>query len=238
LSGFDRPDTFDLPLGLPFFRSTYRSALPLLSPSPGDIRNVMIRRLFLGLLLALVACPADAARGPAGPVRVRIETSLGPIVIQLETRRAPITSANFLRYVDDKRFDGTTFYRASRTDGAPTTGLVQGGIDHDMPRSFLPIKHEPTTVTGLHHIDGAVSMARNDPGTAMGDFFIVIGDGRSYLDARGEYAGYAVFGHVVSGMDVAKRILAMPTFPGGWSQETIGQSIKAPPKILSVRRLP
>ncbi|HEY0270875.1 MAG TPA: peptidylprolyl isomerase [Sphingomonas sp.] len=194
----------------------------------------MIRRLVSALLLACAAMSATAAP----PSRVRIETSMGAIVIQLETRRAPVTAANFLRYVDAKRLDGTTFYRAARTDGAPKTGLVQGGIDHDMRRAFLPIRHEPTNVTDIHHVDGTVAMARNDPGTAMGDFFIVIGDGRSYLDAAPHYPGYAAFGHVVSGMDVARRILAMPTFPGGWSQETIGQSIRQPPKILTARRIP
>jgi peptidyl-prolyl cis-trans isomerase A (cyclophilin A) len=194
----------------------------------------MIRRLVLALLLGLLTTPAIAAR----PARVRLETSMGSIVIELDTRHAPITAANFLRYVDAGWFDGTTFYRAARSDGAPKTGLVQGGVNHNMVHTFPPIRHEPTNVTGLHHVEGTISMARNDPGTAMGDFFIVIGDGRSYLDASGEYVGYAAFGHVISGMDVARRILAMPTWPGGWSAETIGQSIKAPPKIISAKRVP
>ena len=197
----------------------------------------MIRRLVLGLLLGLLPLPADAAppRYAGRPVAVRLETSMGPIVIELDTRHAPITATNFLRYVDTGWFNGTTFYRAARADGDPKSGLVQGGVDHDMVHTFPPIRHEPTSVTGLHHVDGTVSMARNDPGTAMGDFFIVVGPG-PYLDAAPNYPGYAAFGHVVSGMDVARRMLAMPTWPGGWSSETIGQSIKAPPKILSAKR--
>lgn len=204
----------------------------------------MIRRTALRLLLALATLPPAAASAaprpapaPARPVRVRLDTSLGPIVIQLETKRAPITSANFLRYVDQHKFDGTSFYRAARGKRDPREGLVQGGIDHNMPRTLPPIAHEPTSRTGLHHVDGTVSMARNDPGTAMGDFFIVIGDG-SYLDASPGYPGYAAFGHIVSGMAVAKQILALPTFPGGWSSDTIGQSLRNPPKIITAKRLP
>jgi peptidyl-prolyl cis-trans isomerase A (cyclophilin A) len=214
-------------------------ALALLSVAPGDISARMIRRRLLALLLCLAATPVVAAgpRRPAAPVRVRLDTSMGAIVIELDTRRAPITSVNFLRYVDAHYFDGTTFYRAARTDGAPKTGLVQGGVNHNMVHTFPPIKHEPTNVTGIRHVDGTVSMARNDPGTAMGDFFIVIGPG-PYLDAAPDYPGYAAFGHVVSGMDVAKRMLALPTWPGGWSAETVGQSIRQPPKIISARRLP
>ena len=201
----------------------------------------MIRRSLLGLLLAAALCPSAAEGAPrrraAPPVRVRIDTSYGPIVIALEMKRAPITCANFLRYVDAKRFDGTDFYRAARSDRNPKEGLVQGGVNHDATKSYFPIKLEPTNKTGLRHVNGTVSMARNDPNTAMGDFFIVLGDG-SYLDASPGYPGYAAFGHVVSGMPVASRILAEPTFPGGWSQDTIGQSIRKPVKIIDARRVP
>ncbi len=193
--------------------------------------GILIR---LAAALLTLAAPAHAAPGPA---RVRLETSAGPIVIELATRAAPITTANFLRYVDAKRFDGTTFYRAARRTSDPKVGLVQGGINHRVIRAFIPIAHEPTSRTGLRHIEGTVSMARNDPGTAMGDFFITLGPS-AYLDARPGSPGYAAFGKVVSGMPVIRRILALPTWPGGYSETTKGQSIRKPVRILSARRVP
>ena len=191
-------------------------------------------RLFVACLSLLAFSPALAA--PAPLPKVAIVTSEGTIVAVLEAKRAPITTGNFLRYVDDKRFDNTTFYRAARSKRVPGKGLVQGGIDHNIPRSFLPIKHEPTTKTGLRHLDGTLSMARNEVNSAMGDFFITLGPAPD-LDARGSYAGYAAFGHVVTGMDVAKKILAKPTYPGGYDYLTIGQTIRQPVKIITVRRI-
>lgn len=193
----------------------------------------MIRRRAFLLLLGLASA---GAAPPGGLVRVRIETGAGPIVVAVDTRRAPITARNFLAYVDQHRFDHTSFYRAARGRGDPKQGLVQGGIDHDMPRSLLPIAHEPTSKTGLRHTDGTLSMARNAPGSAMGDFFITIGPAPT-LDAGPGYPGYAAFGHVVSGMDVVRRMLAAPTYPGGWSHETIGQSIVQPIPILAAHRV-
>jgi peptidyl-prolyl cis-trans isomerase A (cyclophilin A) len=202
---------------------------------------VMLRA---GLVAALLMIGADAGLA-AAPRRaaasalpeVEIKTEFGQIVITLETKRAPITANNFLRYVDTHKFDGTVFYRAARGKSHPDKGLIQGGIDTDIKKSFFPIKHEPTTVTGLKHLDGTVSMARNKPGSAMGDFFITLGSAPG-LDAEGAYEGYAAFGHVVSGMNVARRILAMPTYPGGLSLATLGQTIRKPVKIISARRLP
>lgn len=202
----------------------------------------MIRRTLLATLATLALLPASASAAPAkapaaAAPRVRLITGLGPIVIQVDPRHAPITSGNFLRYVDAGKLDGTTFYRAARAKGGPKDGLVQGGIQHSLPRSFAPIKHEPTSQTGLKHVDGTVSMARDAPGTAMGDFFIVVGPGQ-YLDATRKDPGYAAFGHVVSGMDVVRKILAAKTFTGGWSSETVGQSIMKPIPIVSAKRLP
>ena len=192
----------------------------------------MIRRLVAFLSLLGWATAACAAPLP----KVAIVTSEGTIVVVLEAKRAPITTANFLHYVDTKRFDGTTFYRAARSKSVPGNGLVQGGIDHNIPKTFLPIKHEPTTLTGLRHTDGTLSMARNEVGSAMGDWFITLGPAPD-LDARGTYAGYAAFGHVVSGMAVAKKILAKPTYPGGYDELTIGQSLRQPVKIITVKRV-
>jgi peptidyl-prolyl cis-trans isomerase A (cyclophilin A) len=190
----------------------------------------MLKRLLL--LVALTA----AAPPPKLP-RVKIDTTLGAIVVALDTKHAPITGNNFLAYVDQKRFDGLTFYRAARADSRPREGFVQGGTDNLPGRTLVPIRHEPTSRTGLRHVDGTISMARDDPGTATGDFFIVVGDGR-YLDATRKDPGYAAFGHVVSGMPVVKRILAGKTHRGGWSKETAGQQLVAPIRIVSMRRVP
>jgi peptidyl-prolyl cis-trans isomerase A (cyclophilin A) len=185
------------------------------------------------LLVVLVAAPLAASPLP----RVAIRTSEGMIVAEIDTARAPVTAANFLRYVDARRFDGKTFYRAARAKSDPTRGLIQGGINSKIRDSFFPIKHEPTSRTGLRHLDGTLSMARHSPNTAMGDFFITLKPAPA-LDAKPGYVGYAAFGRVVRGMEVARRILAKPTWPGGRSMNTIGQSIRVPVRIISARRVP
>lgn len=190
--------------------------------------SAMLR--FLTILLALIGAPALAAP------RVAIQTSLGTIVVEVNERAAPITSKNFLRYVDAGKLNGTTFYRAARSPSAPQFGLIQGGIDHDMRRAFFSIDHEPTSKTGLKHVDGTLSMARNAPGTAMGDFFICVGAQPS-LDARGSYPGYAAFGRVVSGMGVVKKILAAPTWVGRGSGALKGQMMIKRVPIISAKRL-
>jgi peptidyl-prolyl cis-trans isomerase A (cyclophilin A) len=205
------------------------------------LRSTASPRRFLVLiaaLLALLVVPARALptnRPTPGYVRVRIETSQGPIVVSLDTKRAPRTSANFLAYVDDGRFDGTTFYRAARRKSAPAFGLIQGGIDMDARRSIPPVAHEPTTKTGISHLDGTLSMARpNRPDSAMGNFFMTIG-ATPTMDARGDYIGYAAFGHVVGGMDTVKRILALPT--GGGTGAMRGQMILKPVRIIRAVRI-
>lgn len=194
----------------------------------GRHASVALAALF-GMLLAQAAAAAK-------PVLVRLQTSAGPITIQLEMQRAPITAVNFLRYAQEKRFDGTFFYRAARNRRTPTTGLVQGGINHRVVRARLPIAHEPTSRTGLTHVDGTVSMARNAPGTAMGDFFITIGPA-PYLNARPGSVGYAAFGKVVEGMPLVRKMLAAPTYPGGRTATTKGQQIISPIRIISARRV-
>lgn len=191
-------------------------------------------RLLSGFLLFICALPAAASAQPAA--RVRLQTSMGPIIVEVDLKRAPITARNFLAYVDEKRFDGMTFYRAARNTRDPGIGLVQGGINSAVRKARWPIAHEPTSSTGLRHVDGTLSMARHAPGSAMGDFFIVVGP-NTYLDASGDNPGYAAFGRVVSGMPIVRRILAAPTWPGGRSQTTIGQHLKAPVTIVTARRL-
>ena len=190
---------------------------------------------------AAAAAPKQAVPVP-DTARVRLTTAEGDIVLELDGRRAPVTTANFLAYVDRERFDGTFFYRASRTPGTQGRGFIQGGIRRDYRRMLNPIRHEPTSETGLSHDSGTISMARTTPGTAMGDFFIIVGDMPS-MDAggRGESGddeGYAAFGRVVGGMEVVRRILAAPTVPNAGRGSMRGQMIAEPVRITSVRRLP
>jgi peptidyl-prolyl cis-trans isomerase A (cyclophilin A) len=167
-----------------------------------------------------------------------METAEGPITLALEKDRAPLTTANFLRYVDERRFDGTGFYRAMRLGS--DQGLIQGGVRGDPKRLKPPVAHEPSTVTGLVHGEGTISMARGAPGSAQGDFFITLGPLPS-LDAdpkrEGDRDGFAVFGRVVDGMDVVRRILAAPTSPTQGEGVMKGQMIAAPVAIRSVRRV-
>lgn len=186
---------------------------------------------------ALLSTPPEPPK-PA-TVRVILKTSEGTIILELEKERAPITTANFLRYVDKKHFDGVTFYRAARSPNAPNIALIQGGVGNDPKRLFPPIKHEPTTQTGLSHVDGAISMARGEPGSAAGDFFIIIG-GMTGLDANpkesGDNLGFAAFGHVVEGMDAVHRIMEAPASPTLGEGVMRGQMLAAPIRIISVRR--
>jgi len=198
--------------------------------------SLVLRCLFLfPAFLPGLACALPANRPTPGYTRVAIETSAGTIIVATDNRRAPRTSANFLAYVDDGRFDGVTFYRAARRKSAPNLGLIQGGIDTDARRALPPIPHEPTTKTGIRHLDATLSMARPDrPDSAMGNFFITVGPTPN-MDARGSYIGYAAFGHVVAGIDVVKRILAAATCCGSGPMR--GQMIVKPIRIVRVKRL-
>jgi peptidyl-prolyl cis-trans isomerase A (cyclophilin A) len=185
------------------------------------------------------AVPPVPAPPPAATLPVVIRTAMGEITLALEIERAPITAKNFLRYVDNKRFDGMTFYRGMKLDDEGKYGLVQGGIAGVPGKPFPPIAHESPLNTGLSHVNGAVSMARGAPGTAMGDFFIVIGDLVS-MDGNkdGSDLGYAVFGHVTAGMEVVKAILELPKSEDARNPVMKGQMLAAPVKIISVRRVP
>lgn len=197
---------------------------------------------FAFALLALIVLPA-AAHAQA-LTNVVLHTELGDIVIALETDRAPITAANFLRYVDEKRLDGTVFYRAMRLDwGEQPNGLIQGGAQNEPSRLLPPIAHEPTDQTGVKHGEGAISMARLEPGTATGDFSIMLApqpglDADPTSDDPELRAGYAAFGHVVEGMDVVRAIFNSPVDPDkgeGWMK---GQMLAKPVKIVSAGRAP
>ena len=166
---------------------------------------------------------------------VRLKTAKGDIVLQLEIERAPITSKNFLKYVDQGRLDGANFYRAMQV--TPDLGIVQGG---DNARALPGCKHEPTSVTGLSHTDGVVSLARGKPGTAQGDFFICIGDMSDFdagKDGTDDKLGFAAFGHVSEGMDVVHAIFASPVSKTRGAGAMKGQMLWPPVKIVSARRI-
>lgn len=195
------------------------------------------RGLLLGAGLLLATPLRALARAPKP--RVAIETSLGVIVVELEDQKAPVTSANFLRYVDKKKFDGGSFYRASRSKGAPANGSIQAGPSI-RTRRFAPIAHESTRLTGIRHKTGTISMARNEPGSATADFFICASP-MAYLDAkpdgRGDTQGFAAFGTVVKGMEVVKKILASKTDGVPQNPSMKGQMINPPVAIVGVRRV-
>jgi peptidyl-prolyl cis-trans isomerase A (cyclophilin A) len=200
----------------------------------------LFSRLLAFLLLALTL-PGAALAQPAnrpmpGYVRVRIETGMGNIVVALDAARAPRTTANFLKYVDDGRFEGVKFYRASRAKSQAGRGFIQGGIDIDFRRAIVPaVELEPTSKTGIKHLDGVISMARHEqPDSATGNFSIFAGAAPA-MDAAPGRLGYAAFGHVVAGMNVVKKILALPTCCG--KGPMFGQMIKEPVTIVRVVRL-
>jgi peptidyl-prolyl cis-trans isomerase A (cyclophilin A) len=183
---------------------------------------------------------AAESASPSAPeadiVRVRLQTEAGPILLALDSKHAPVTTANFLAYVDQHRFDGTSFYRAARTPGGKGGGLVQGGINRNYRRMLPPIAHEPTSRTGLRHLAGTISMARAKPGSAAGEFFITA-SAMPRMDAHGGEPGFAAFGRVIEGMDIVRKILAAPTVPNAGRGVMRGQMIAAPVTIVSVRRL-
>ena len=180
-------------------------------------------------LLAL-AFTAGAAQNP----RVVIETEKGAIVVEVDLVRAPVTAANFLRYVDAGLYDGSTFHRtvtpANQPRDAVRIEVIQGGKLAE-EREFPPIAHETTATTGLRHLDGVISMARDKPGTAASSFFFCIDD-QPELDFGGrrnpDGQGFAAFGRVVAGMDVVRTIQGLPAE---------GQQLKPAVGIISVRRL-
>ena len=191
----------------------------------------MTYRPFLLALLALAASPA-LAKPALGP-HVALQTSMGTIVIELDARHAPLTSANFLKYVDQKLFDGTSFYRVATS--APGFGFIQGGIRGSGQRTLIPVPHESTRKTGLRHDRGTISMARQEPGTATGDFFICTGR-LATMDAHGKDPGYAAFGKVIKGMDVVLKIMTARRLSGG-SGPMKDQILKERIAIVSARRV-
>ena len=187
--------------------------------------------------ILLCAVPFQAA-----PVTVIFQTELGTITMEVDVARAPVTAANFLKYVDGKFYDGGVVNRAVRPDNTTRHDVeiqvIQFQSDTARRRDVFPaIPLERTTVTGLTHVNGALSMARNGPDTATSSFSIMIGD-QHELDFGGQRnadgQGFAVFGRVVDGMDVVKKIQASKTgTTGAYGTESLDPPIKV---ISAVRK--
>jgi peptidyl-prolyl cis-trans isomerase A (cyclophilin A) len=150
--------------------------------------------------------------------KVLMKTEYGDIVVELYSEKAPVTASNFLRYVDEGRYKGATFYRIVRNDNQPDNNIkievIQGGLFEDNhPAMLEPIIHETTKQTGILHKNGVISMARWQPGTATSEFFICVGD-QPELDYGGmrnpDEQGFAAFGKVIKGMEVVKKIHSLP----------------------------
>lgn len=171
-----------------------------------------------------------------------METELGAIEIEIYPDKAPISAGDFLNYVDRKYYYGQGFYRVVRPDNDPRDmgmSLVQGGR-LNLQSLGAPIAHETTTMTGLRNDAGSVAIAREAPGTGSAAFFFInVGD-NNFLDEGGERnpdgQGYAVFGKVVSGMDVVKKIQAKETIAASENKATEGQFLAKPVLISKAYR--
>jgi peptidyl-prolyl cis-trans isomerase A (cyclophilin A) len=175
---------------------------------------IMLRALLCASVVQTISpWRAEAQAYP----RVVIQTDLGNIEVEIDTAHAPLTAANFLRYVDLGFYRFGRFHRTVRADNQPDSkvkiAVVQAGLDSLRVKDFPPIKLERTNVTKLLHKDGTISMARDGPDTATSDFFICVGD-QPALDYGGKRnpdgQGFAAFGRVMLGMDVVRKINAAP----------------------------
>lgn len=167
--------------------------------------------LILAMLAGLVSCDRPATM-------VLVHTDLGDMTVEIFSEQAPLTAGNFLAHVEQGNYTNAVFYRVVRMDNQPPSKVkievIQGGLFHDEVLDSIPsIMHESTNETGILHTDGVISMARMEPGSASTEFFICIGDQPS-LDFGGKRnpdgQGFAAFGKVVKGMDVARAIQALP----------------------------
>jgi peptidyl-prolyl cis-trans isomerase A (cyclophilin A) len=202
--------------------------------------SACVALVWVALLLRIptVATTSDqgAGAGPDDIVLVIMETALGSIQVAVDAGRAPGTAANFLRYVDAGQYTGGRFHRSVRPGTETNTAVPIQVIQASRAPGtvgFPPIPLEGTSKTRLKHVDGAVSMARSSANTATSDFFICIGDQPELNDGGRRNAdglGFAVFGKVVQGMDVVRRIQAAPVMPGT-------QVLEPPVPIVSVKRV-
>jgi peptidyl-prolyl cis-trans isomerase A (cyclophilin A) len=206
----------------------------------------MTRRNVFKILFAIVAATGLAAtlHAQGKPVRVRVQTELGDIVVEVDQVKAPVTAANFLKYVDAGHYDGGTWHRTVKMDNQPESTIkievIQAGVNADKAKSGFPaIPLERTNKTGLLHKDGAISMARGMPDSATSGWFICINDQPS-LDFGGmrnpDGQGFAAFGRVVSGMDVVRKIQMAPS-SADRKTNTEAQKLTPPIKIIKAARI-
>lgn len=199
----------------------------------------MTRRIWLGsvaaLMMALAAPTLVSAQ--TAVTRVRVETSMGVIVLEVDAAHAPSTAANFLKYVDAGHYDGGTFHRTvtmkNQPDSPVKIEVIQAGVAPAKAKEgFGAIALERTSVTGLKHLDGTISMARGAPDSASSGWFICIND-QPELDFGGKRnpdgQGFAAFGKVVEGMDVVRKIQVAPN--------TEAQNLTPPIQIVKVTRV-
>jgi len=185
-------------------------------------------------LISLAAALPIFAQEKNLRVVVLIQTEMGDIQVALSDR-APGTVQNFLRYVDGGAYNGGVFHRTVKPDNQQQSPVrievIQAGPNPDKKEGFGPIELERTKLTGLKHINGAISMARSGPDSATADFFFCIGD-QPELDFGGKRnpdgQGFAAFGLVLKGLDVIRKIQQSPV---------IGQRLTPPVRIFSIKRL-
>ncbi|UFH54640.1 peptidylprolyl isomerase [Spirosoma sp. KNUC1025] len=178
----------------------------------------------------------------ASAQRVQFDTEAGPITLELYADKAPVTVANFLQYVDEKRYDGATFYRVVRLDNQANSAVkievIQGGLRDESSRRLPPIAQETTQKTGLKHLDGTLSLARGLPSSGSSEFFICIND-QPELDFGGKRnpdgQGFAAFGRVVEGMDVVRSIQQGDVESAG--PANVSQMLKKPVQIRTAKRM-
>jgi peptidyl-prolyl cis-trans isomerase A (cyclophilin A) len=187
----------------------------------------------IALLLAFIGSPALAQTAPKEDlVHVALDTEKGRIVLALDQAHAPITTANFLAYVDKHWLDGQPFYRAFKYGAG---GIIQGGV-RDGAKQLAPIRHEPTSETGLSNKAWTIAMANAGAGTARSDFFIMTADIPAF-DASPTGIGFAAFGRIVEGQEVVKAILAAPTSLTKGEGVMKGQMLDPVVKIVKAERV-
>lgn len=192
-----------------------------------------LRPLLLGLVLPMLLAGGCNNAGPS----IRIHTELGVIEVELDAARAPATVANFLKYVEAGRYTAGQFHRTVTPGNQPNNPVkievIQGGVNPEFAEQDWPaLALERTSVTGLKHLDGTISMARAGPDTATSDFFVCVGD-QPELDFGGKRnpdgQGFAAFGRVTAGGDIVRKIQSAPAD---------GQKLTPPVTIRRIELLP
>ena len=191
-----------------------------------------MKKLYIVIIIVISSIIINA-KGNKNPL-VLIKTEMGNIEVEIFQNKAPVSAGNFLKYVDDGVYKDSYFYRTVTPDNQPHNDIkievIQGGL-MDKADDYPPIKHETTKETGILHIDGTISYARNEPGTATTEFFICIGN-QPELDYGGrrnpDRQGFAAFGRVVKGMNIVHEIHKQPAEK---------QMLKPKIKIFNIERL-